>query len=112
MQSIFATTLTVAKGTSIIVENIFENRYKYTQELIRMGAKISIEGKTAIIKGVRKIYGATVKATDLRGGAAMVLAGTVAKGKTTIENIDYILRGYEKFDKKLQAIGVNIRIED
>ena len=112
MQSIFATTLTIAKGTSIIVENIFENRYKYTQELIRMGAKISIEGKTAIIKGERKIYGATVKATDLRGGAAMVLAGTVAKGKTTIENIDYILRGYEKFDKKLQAIGVNIRIEN
>ena len=112
MQSIFATTLTIAKGTSIIVENIFENRYKYTQELIRMGAKISIEGKTAIIKGIRKLYGATVIATDLRGGAAMVLAGAVAKGKTTVENIDYILRGYEKFDKKLQAIGVNIKIEN
>lgn len=108
MQSIFATTLTMAKGTSIVVENIFENRYKYTQELIRMGAKISVEGNTAIIKGVRKLYGANVKATDLRGGAAIVMAGIVAKGVTKIDNIDYVLRGYEKFDEKLQKIGVDI----
>lgn len=110
MQSIFATTLTIAKGTSIIVENIFENRYKYTQELVRMGAKISIEGKTAVIKGVKKLYGANVKATDLRGGAALVLAATIAKGTTKIENIEYIQRGYEKFDKKLENIGVDIKI--
>ena len=108
MQSIFATTMTVAKGTSVIVENIFENRYKYTQELVRMGAKIKVEGKTAIIKGVRKLYGANVKATDLRGGASVVMAGIVAKGMTKVENIEYILRGYEKFDKKLQDIGVDI----
>lgn len=108
MQSIFATTMTVAKGTSIIVENIFENRYKYTQELVRMGAKIKVEGKTAVIKGVRKLYGANVKATDLRGGASVVMAGIVAKGMTKVENIEYILRGYEKFDKKLQDIGVDI----
>ena len=108
MQSIFATTMTVAKGTSIIVENIFENRYKYTQELVRMGAKIKVEGKTAVIKGVRKLYGANVKATDLRGGASVVMAGIVAKGMTKVENIEYILRGYEKFDKKLQNIGVDI----
>ena len=108
MQSIFATTMTVAKGTSVIVENIFENRYKYTQELVRMGAKIKVEGKTAVIKGVRKLYGANVKATDLRGGASVVMAGIVAKGMTKVENIEYILRGYEKFDKKLQDIGVDI----
>lgn len=110
MQSVFASMLTIAKGTSIIVENIFENRYKYTQELVRMGAKISIEGKTAVIKGAKKLYGANVKATDLRGGAALVLAGTVAKGTTKIENIEYIQRGYEKFDRKLKNIGVDIEV--
>ena len=109
MQSIFATSLTVAKGTSMIVENLFENRYKYTQELIRMGAKINIEGKTAVIKGVRKLYGANVKATDLRGGAALVMAAMVAKGNTKIENVEYILRGYEKFDQKLENLGIDIR---
>ncbi len=109
MQSIFATSLTLAKGTSMVVENLFENRYKYTQELIRMGAKITIEGKTAVIKGVRRLYGANVKATDLRGGAALVMAGMVAKGETKIENIEYILRGYEKFDQKLKSLGIDIR---
>lgn len=108
MQSIFATLLTTAKGTSMIVENLFENRYKYTQELIRMGAKITTEGKTAVIKGVRKLYGATVKATDLRGGAALVMAGIVAKGDTRIENVEYILRGYDKFDQKLKSLGADI----
>ncbi len=110
MQSIFATSLTTAKGTSMVVENLFENRYKYTQELIRMGAKITIEGKTAVIKGVRKLYGANVKATDLRGGAALVMAGIVAKGNTRIENIEYILRGYDKLDQKLRNLGVDIQI--
>lgn len=110
MQSIFSTTLTLAKGTSMIVENLFENRYKYTQELIRMGAKISIERKTAVIKGVRKLYGANVKATDLRGGAALVMAGMAAKGDTRVENIEYILRGYEGFDRKLKGLGVDIRV--
>lgn len=108
MQSVFASMLTTAKGTSIVVENIFENRYKYTEELVRMGAKISVEGKTAVIKGVRKLYGANVKATDLRGGAALILAGTVAKGTTKIENIEYILRGYEKIEQKLKNLGVDI----
>ena len=112
MQSIFATTLTLAKGTSVIVENIFENRYKYIQELVRMGAKITVEGKTAVIKGVRKLYGTTVNATDLRGGAAVVIASIQAKGTTKIENIEYILRGYEKFDEKLRNIGVNIELVD
>ncbi|MBQ3414296.1 MAG: UDP-N-acetylglucosamine 1-carboxyvinyltransferase [Clostridia bacterium] len=112
MQSIMATTLTVAKGTSVIVENIFENRFKYMQELNRMGAKISTEGKTAVIKGVRKLYGANVKATDLRGGASMVIAGLVAKEITTVENIEYILRGYENFENKLFKLNANIRKEE
>ena len=109
MQSIFGTALTIAKGTSVIVENIFENRYKYLQELARMGAKSTIEGKTAIIKGVRKLCGAKVRATDLRGGAALVIAGASAKGKTTIENIEYILRGYEKFEHKLRNLNIDIQ---
>lgn len=111
MQSVFTSMLCIAKGTSIVVENIFENRYKYTNELKRMGAKINIEGKIAIIKGVRKLSSATVEATDLRGGAATVLAGLIAKGKTKINNIEYILRGYEKLDEKLNRIGAKIEIK-
>ena len=77
-----------------------------------MGAKIKIEGKTAIIKGVRRLCGARVRATDLRGGAALVIAGASAKGKTTIENIEYILRGYESLDEKLRNLGANIKIKE
>jgi len=110
MQSIFAGMLTVAKGTSMVVENIFENRYKYVAELKRMGAKITIEGKTAVIKGVRKLSGTNVNATDLRGAATMVLAGLVAKGETRIEGIEYLLRGYENLDKKLNSLGAKITI--
>jgi len=112
MQSLFLTMLTVAKGTSIVIENIFENRYKYTNELKRMGAKITVEGRTAIIKGIKKLSKANVKATDLRGGASLVIAALNAKGKTKIENIEYILRGYENFDKKLKDIGAKIVIEE
>lgn len=110
MQSLMAAAFTIAKGTTIIVENIFENRYKYTQELNKMGAKITVEGKSAIIRGTRKLYGATIRATDLRGGAALVLAGLAAKGTTVVENIEYILRGYEDFDKKIRALGGDIEI--
>ena len=109
MQSVFTAILSVAKGTSIMVENIFESRYKYVQELIRMGAKITVEGKSAIIKGTRKLYGTNVRATDLRGGAALVVAGLTAKGETTIEDIEYILRGYENLDKKLSILGAKIQ---
>ena len=111
MQAIFVSILCIAKGTSIVVENIFENRYKYTNELQRMGAKITIEGRTAVIKGVRKLNKATVQATDLRGGAALVLAALSASGKTKITNIEYILRGYENLDKKLNDLGANITKE-
>ena len=108
MQSIFGALLTTAKGTSIITENIFESRYKYIQELNRMGAKIRIEGRSAIIKGSKKIQGANVVATDLRGGAALILEALAAKGVSEIENTHYILRGYEKIDEKLKKIGAKI----
>lgn len=108
MQSIFGALLSTAKGTSIITENIFESRYKYAQELNRMGAKIKIEGRTAIIKGSKKIQGTKVIAYDLRGGAAIVLEALAAKGITEIENIHYILRGYEKIEEKLIKLGAKI----
>lgn len=111
MQSVFGALLSTAKGTSIITENIFESRYKYVQELIRMGAKIKVEGRIAIIKGVKKIQGTNVVATDLRGGAALVLEGLAARGITQIENIHYILRGYERIDEKLRNVGAKIYIE-
>ena len=108
MQAIISTFLCVSSGTSIITENIFENRFKYMYELQKMGAKIKIEGKTAIIKGVKKLYGTQTHATDLRGGASIVLAGLVAKGITKIDNIEYILRGYEKLENKLSNLGAEI----
>lgn len=109
MQQIFGAILCLAKGTSVIIENIFENRFKYINELIRMGAKIKIEGKTAVITGVRKLSGTTVEGHDLRGGAALILAGLAAKGKTNVENIEYVLRGYENIDRKLNMLGANIK---
>ena len=108
MQSVFASILTVAKGTSVIIENIFENRYKYISELKRMGSKATVEGKIVIIKGVRKLSSAELTATDLRGGAAMCTAALVAKGTTKINNIEHILRGYEKLDQKLRTLGASI----
>ena len=112
LQSILGVTLTVAKGTSVIVENIFENRYRYLTELTKMGAKTTIEGRTAVIKGVRRLSKANVRATDLRGGAALVIAALNAKGRTYIDNIEYILRGYENLDTKLQSLGADISRED
>ena len=112
MQSIFVAMLTTAKGTSLVEENVFENRYKFVQELVRMGAKITVSGKTAIINGTKKVNGANVKATDLRGGMALVIAALVAKNKTKIENIHYILRGYEDLDKKLTNLGAKIFLKE
>lgn len=112
LQSILGSVLTVTKGTSIIIENIFENRYKYLNELTKMGAKTTIEGRTAVIKGIKRLNKANVKATDLRGGAALVIAALNAKGRTYIDNIEYILRGYENLDLKLRSLGANIYIEE
>ena len=111
MQSIFGALLSTAKGTSIITENIFENRYKYIQELNRMGTKINVEGRTAIIKGTKRIQGTNVVASDLRGGAALIMEALVARGVTQIENVHYILRGYENIEGKLKELGAKIFFE-
>lgn len=106
MQPQMAITLGLSTGTSTITESIFENRFRYVEELRRMGANIKIvEGNTAIIHGVEKYTGATVAAPDLRAGAALVIAGLAAEGYTTVTQIGYIKRGYERFDEKLRALG-------
>lgn len=101
--------LASANGTSVIVENIFENRYKHVPELIRMGAKIKIEGRVAIIDGTKKLHGAHVSATDLRGGAALIVAALCAKGRTYIDNVSHIERGYEDICQHLCKIGADAR---
>lgn len=108
MQSQMVATLALARGTSIVIENIFENRYKYISELTKMGAKITIEGKTAVIEGVNKLMGAAVESKDLRGGASLVLAGLAADGETKVNGVHYIERGYENFVDNLQGIGAFI----
>ena len=108
MQPIFTIFLMIANGISIVQENIFENRFKYVQELKRMGVKAELQNNTLIITGTKKLHGAKMEATDLRGGAAMILAGLVAKGKTQITNLEYVLRGYENLDEKLISLGANI----
>lgn len=110
MQSVFGAMLTAAKGTSVIVENIFDNRFKYLNELKKMGAKVSVEGKIAIVKGSKRLYGAEMEASDLRGGAALCTAALVAKGQSKIDNISHILRGYENFDKKLKKLNAQIKL--
>lgn len=112
MQPQMTTALALAKGSSTVTESIFENRFKYVAELARMGAKIKVEGNTAIISGVKKLTGARVSAPDLRAGAALVLAGMRAEGTTIVEDIKYIQRGYEAFDEKLRSLGADIVKEE
>jgi len=109
MQSVFLSMLTIAKGTSTVTENIFENRFKCVPELSKMGAKISVLGSSCIIKGVKKLVGSDVKATDLRGGAALIGAGIRAKGVTIIDNCDFIERGYDNIEFKLRNLNVDIK---
>lgn len=108
MQPQFAVTLALAEGTSIVTESIFENRFKYADELTRMGANIKVEGNTAIIDGVSKLTGARVSAPDLRAGAALVIAGLASEGITIVDDIVYIQRGYECFEEKLRSLGAEI----
>ena len=108
MQPQIAVTLALAQGTSIVTESIFENRFKYADELARMGANIKVEGNTAIIDGVPKLSGARVSAPDLRAGAALVIAGLAAEGITIVDDIVYIQRGYENFEQKLRGLGAEI----
>lgn len=108
MQPQIAVTLGLCNGTSIVTESIFENRFKYVDELTRMGASIKVEGNTAIIDGVSKYTGASLSAPDLRAGAALVIAALAAEGFSTVEEIRYIERGYEDFPLKLQSLGAQI----
>ena len=110
MQPQMAVILALSDGTSIITESIFENRFKYVDELFRMGGQIKVEGNTAIIDGVEGYKGAKVVAPDLRAGAALVIAGLAAEGYTTVDDIKYILRGYEDFDEKIRNLGGQIAV--
>ena len=109
MQPQMTTLLALSTGTSIVTESIFENRFKYVDELARMGASIKVEGNTAIIDGIEGFTGARISSPDLRAGAALVIAGLQAEGVTVIEDIAYILRGYENFDGKLRSLGAEIK---
>ncbi len=111
-QADFAVMAAVSNGTSVIVENIFENRFKYIAELTKMGACARTEGRVAVIEGVKRLSAAQVVSPDLRGGSALVVAGLCAQGETRVENICHIDRGYEDFDYKLRALGVNITRRD
>ena len=110
MQAQMMSVTTLAKGTSVFIETVFESRYKQAEELIKRGANIRIDGRTAVIKGVKKLTGARVVARDLRGGAALVLAGLAAEGTTIIDNIKtHVDRGYDRLEIKLKKIGADIQ---
>ncbi len=111
LQQPMSALLTRAGGHSEVIENIFDNRFKHLDEMRRMGAKVTISGKTAYIEGVPELRGAPVTATDLRGGAALVIAGLMAKGVTEVHNPDFIDRGYERLEEKLSKLGADIRRE-
>ena len=108
MQPQMSILLCICDGTGIIVENIWESRFQYTDELAKMGADISAHGTTAIFKGVDKLYSAPVRTHDLRAGAAMIIAGLVAEGDTDVYDIHHILRGYENITEKFKNLGANI----
>jgi UDP-N-acetylglucosamine 1-carboxyvinyltransferase len=108
MQAQMMTLNTIAEGTAVMTETIFENRFMHVPELNRMGANIEVEGNTAIVKGVEKLSGATVMATDLSASASLVIAGLVAEGETVVDRIYHLDRGYEHIEDKLNAVGANI----
>lgn len=113
LQQPLTALLTVASGTSIVTETIYESRFRFLDELRRMGANVrTVENATAIVEGVEKLYGARVHATDLRAGAAMIIAGLMAEGDTVIDNVHHIMRGYERIDEKLRSLGADIRYID
>ncbi len=113
MQPQFATLLSIADGTSIVTEGVWDNRFRYVEQLMLMGADIQVDGKTAVISGIEKLKPAPVKSVDLRAGAAMIIAGLMANGETTVEDIEHIDRGYENLAEKLRALGADIvRVDD
>jgi UDP-N-acetylglucosamine 1-carboxyvinyltransferase len=109
MQAQFCALNAVANGTGTIIETVFENRFMHAQELQRMGADLSVEGNSVIIRGVERLAGAPVMATDLRASASLVLAGLVAEGVTVVDRIYHIDRGYERIEEKLAQLGAKIR---
>jgi UDP-N-acetylglucosamine 1-carboxyvinyltransferase len=109
MQAQFMALNSIARGTALVTETIFENRFMHVQELKRLGADIEVEGNTAVIKGVRHLEGATVMATDLRASASLVLAGLIARGATTVDRVYHLDRGYERIEEKLSRLGARIR---
>ena len=110
VQAQFMAMLTVANGSGVVIETVFENRFMHVAEFNRMGANIKIEGRSAIVNGVKQLHGASVNATDLRAGAALILCGLIAEGETQIGEIYHIQRGYVDIDKKISALGGNIKI--
>ncbi len=108
LQAQMGVVLSIADGTSIINESIWESRFQYTNELNKMGAQITSQGKSAIFEGVEKLYGASVYSTDLRAGAALIIAGIIAEGRTEIYNLGHIDRGYENIEEKFRKLGANI----
>jgi UDP-N-acetylglucosamine 1-carboxyvinyltransferase len=111
LQAQMVAALTKSSGVSLVEENLFEARFLYAAELNRMGADIAIKGNTAVIRGVDSLDGATVAATDLRAGAALILAGLAAEGETRVENMEYVFRGYDAIDAKLRALGADVLLE-
>ena len=111
MQAQFMALDAIASGTATVTETIFENRFMHALELQRLGADIAIQGNTAVVRGVERLQGATVMATDLRASASLVIAGLVAEGETTVERIYHLDRGYERMETKLQRLGARISRE-
>jgi UDP-N-acetylglucosamine 1-carboxyvinyltransferase len=108
MQAQFMAMLTLANGTSLLTETIFENRYMHVPELARMGADIEVRGRSAVVRGVESLVGAPVMATDLRASMSLVLAGLAAQGQTEVNRVYHLDRGYERLEEKLQAVGADI----
>jgi len=108
LQPLAMVLLTRAEGTSVVTENIFEGRFNHVDELKRMGANIKVEGRTAVVDGGSSLTGAPVKATDLRAGAALIVAGLSAEGKTVLKGVEHVYRGYEKLEEKLAGLGAEI----
>ena len=109
MQAQFMALNAVAEGTAVVTETIFENRFMHVQELRRLGAKIDVEGNTAVVHGVAQLQGASVMATDLRASASLVLAGLVAQGETRVDRVYHLDRGYECIEEKLSQLGARIK---
>jgi UDP-N-acetylglucosamine 1-carboxyvinyltransferase len=109
LQAQYSALCCTALGTSLVVENLFETRYKYAAQLKRMGADITVRGRTAVIRGVEKLHGASVTAEDLRGGAALVIAALNAEGKSTVIDLSHVDRGYAEFEYKLKKLGARIK---